>query len=155
MFLYATVTMANQGRRCGRAATMIHLPFGGAVISSERPNANAPKRSVGRSIDILSCMPVTDKVKSSTICECGIYISSFYCADDGNICSGRELCIRPGLAQHRKNRKQSASLRVKFDMKQRFNFFCVRGDRRDTLVNRGTCAKSSSMSRVPLEPSMR
>jgi hypothetical protein len=56
---------------------MIHLPFGGAVISSERPNANEPKRLVGRSIDILSCMPVTDKVKSSTICECGIYISSF------------------------------------------------------------------------------
>jgi hypothetical protein len=74
MFLYATVTMANQGRRCGRAATMIHLPFGGAVISSERPSANAPKRLIGRSIDILSCMPVTDKVKSSTICECGIYI---------------------------------------------------------------------------------
>jgi len=140
MFLYATVTMANQGRRSGRAATMIHLPFGGAVILSERPSANAPKRLVGRSIDILSCMPVTDKVKSSTICECGIYISSFSCADDGNICSGRGLCIRPGLAQHRKNRKQSASLRVKFDMKQRFNFFCVRGDCRDTLVNRGTCA---------------
>src|ERR1700759_1290577 len=110
--------MANKGRRCGRAAAMIYLPFGGAVISSERPNANAPKRLVGRSIDILSCMPVTDK-----IFECGIYMSSFYCADDGNICSGRELRIRPGLAQHRKNRKQSASLRVKFDMKQRFNFF--------------------------------
>jgi hypothetical protein len=112
MFLYATVTMANQGRRCRRAATMIHLPFGGAVIWSERPNANAPKRLVGRSIDILSCMPVTDKAKSSTICECGIYISSFYCVDDGNICSGRELCIRPGLAQHRKNRKQTASPRL-------------------------------------------
>jgi hypothetical protein len=139
MFLYATVTMANQGRRCGRAATMIHLPFGGAVISSERPNANAPKRLVGRSIDILSCMPVTDKVKSSTICECGIYISSFYCADDGNICSGRELCIRPALHSTGKTESnQRPESRIRYEAK--IQLFCVRGDRRDTLVNRGTCA---------------
>jgi hypothetical protein len=127
MFLYATVTMANQGRRCGRAGTMIHRPSGGAVISSERPSANASRRLVGRSTDILSCMPVTDKVRSSTICECGIYISSFYCADDGNICSGRGLCIRPGLPQHRKNRKQSAPLRVKIRYEAKIQlFWCAR-----------------------------
>jgi hypothetical protein len=50
MFLYATITMANQGRRCGRAATMIHLPFGGAAISSERPSVNAPKRGSGANL---------------------------------------------------------------------------------------------------------
>jgi hypothetical protein len=63
--------MANQGQRCRRAAAMIHLAFGGV----REPSANAPRRLVVRSIDILSCIPATGKVKARRhMCMLHIYL---------------------------------------------------------------------------------